>query len=58
MSILECNYNEEVTRTVFNGEKVDLGSVKLVVCDYDDTACIHLSIGLRRLKCARRCLPS
>lgn len=48
MSILECNYNEEVTRRVFNGEKVDLGSVKLVVCDYDDTACIHLSIGLRR----------
>lgn len=48
MSILERIYNEEVTREVFNGEKVDLGSVKLVVCDYDDTACIHLSIGVRR----------
>lgn len=48
MSILECNYNKEVTRAAFNGEKVDLGSVKLVVCDYDDTVCIHLSIGVRR----------
>ena len=49
--IAECQYavvDGQVKRKNFNGKKIDLSSVKLVFCDYDDTACIHLCVGVCR----------
>lgn len=33
---------------VFTGEKVNLDSVRFILCDYDDTACVHIHIDTAR----------